>query len=147
LTRLLFGNITQLGLQRKRYGPFEEIQKDKTIPVLDIGTVKHIRKGHITIYTGIDHIEGNAVHFTNGKQANVNAIIAAIGYDTSCTAITDVDQSRFEDLKSKISKQQYFGKDGLYGCGFWIGPTGHIREIASDAQLIANDIAERVHSS
>jgi indole-3-pyruvate monooxygenase len=54
-----------------------------------------------------------------------------------------IDKNRFEDLKVPVNRQKYFGKDDLYFCGFWIGPTGQIREIASDAQKIAKDIAQR----
>jgi indole-3-pyruvate monooxygenase len=37
-------------------------------------------------------------------------------------------------------KQKYFGKDGLYFCGFYISPTGQIREIGQDAQKITKSI-------
>ena len=143
LMRLLFGDITKLGLKKMPYGPFEEIQRDGNIPVLDIGTIKHIRKGHINIYGGIDHIEGKTIHFSEGRQEDFDAIVAGIGYYRDYAEIIDVDKSRFEDLKVSVNKQKYFGKDGLYFCGFWIGPTGQIREIASDAQKIAKDIAKK----
>ncbi|MEO6000329.1 MAG: NAD(P)/FAD-dependent oxidoreductase [Chitinophagaceae bacterium] len=68
LMQLIIGDIRKLGLKKKSYGPFEEIKKDRNIPVLDIGTVKHIRKGHIKVHGGIDHIEGNFVHFTGGRK-------------------------------------------------------------------------------
>ncbi len=143
LMRLLFGDITKLGLKKMPYGPFEEIQRDRHIPVLDIGIIKHIRKKHITIYGGIDHIEDKTIYFSEDRQEDFDAIVAGIGYYSDHTKIVDVDKSRFEDLNLSIHKQKYFGKDGLYFCGFWIGATGQIREIASDAQKIAKDIAER----
>ncbi|MEP6927749.1 MAG: NAD(P)/FAD-dependent oxidoreductase [Ginsengibacter sp.] len=144
LMRLKFGDITKLGLKKKPYGPFAEIQRDRNIPVLDIGTIKHIREGHINTYGGIDHIEGKTIYFSEGRHENFDAIVAGIGYYRDYAEIIDVDKSRFEDLKVSVSKQKYFGKDGLYFCGFWIGPTGQIREIASDAQKIARDIAKKL---
>ena len=57
LMRLLFGDITKLGLKKMPYGTFEQIQKDGNIPLIDIGTIKHIREGHIKIYDNIDHID------------------------------------------------------------------------------------------
>lgn len=143
LMRLLFGDITKLGLKKMPYGTFEQIQKDGRIPVLDIGTIKHIREGHIKIYDSIDFIEDQTIHFLSGKKEDFDAIVAAIGYDMDQSAMIDVHKCRFEDLKVSINKQKYFGKDGLYFCGFWIGPTGVIREIASDAQKIAKDIAKK----
>jgi indole-3-pyruvate monooxygenase len=144
LMRIIFGDITKLGLKKKSYGPFEEIQKDQHTPVLDIGTLKHIRKGHITIYGDIAHMEGKTIYFSDGRHDDFDAVVAAIGYTRSYTEIIDTDKGRFEDLKVSVHKQKYFGKDGLYFCGFWIGPTGQIREIGLDAQKIAKSIAKNI---
>ena len=108
--------------------------------------MKHIRKGHIKVYQGIDHIEGNTVHFSDGEKADFDAIVAGIGFDRNNAEIVAVDKSRFKDLDVSAAKQKYFGKDGLYFCGFWIAPTGQIREIASEAQKIAKDIARKENS-
>jgi indole-3-pyruvate monooxygenase len=137
----LFGDITKLGLKKMSYGAFEQIQKDGSIPPLDIGTIKHIREGHIKIHDGIDQIRGKTVHFVDGKKEDFDAIVAAIGYHRDYAETVKVDQSRFEDLKTSVEKQKYFGNDGLYFCGFWISPTGLIRQISLDAQKIAEDIA------
>ncbi|HET7002197.1 MAG TPA: NAD(P)-binding domain-containing protein [Puia sp.] len=141
LLSILIGDITKLGLQKMPYGVFEQIRKDRTIPVLDFGTVKHIRKGHISIHENIDQVEGNTVHFADGEKENFDSIITAIGYHTDFAEFVQVDMEREEDLKMKSDRQKYFGKDGLYACGFWIGPTGVIREISLDAQRIAKHIA------
>ena len=69
--------------------------------------------------------------------------MAAIGYDRNYAEIIAVDKSRFDDLRVSVPKQKYFGKDNLYFCGFWVSPTGQIREIASDAQIIAADISRK----
>jgi indole-3-pyruvate monooxygenase len=143
LFRFLFGDITKLGLRKMPHGVFQQIKKNAQLPVLDIGTIKHIRQGHIRIYGDIEHIEGKTVHFGDSKKEDYEAIVAAIGYYRDYAGIINLDQSRFEDLKLRVGKQRYFGKDGLYFCGFWIGPTGQIREIARDAQKIARDIAKR----
>jgi len=143
LMRLLVGNITKLGLKKLPYGPLEQIQKDGTVPLLDIGTVRHIREGHIKIYSDIDFIENSTVHFKDGKEKDFDVVVAAIGYYRDYAAIIAVDAARFEDLKLPVSRQQYFGKDGLYFCGFWIAPTGQFREIARDAKKIAKHIRKR----
>jgi hypothetical protein len=52
LMRWLIGDITRLGLQRKSYGPLEEISRDGHPPVLDIGTIRHIREPMDSIFAG-----------------------------------------------------------------------------------------------
>lgn len=144
----LYGDIRKLGLQKSRYGPFEQIQKEGKIPLLDIGTIRHIREGHIKVYDDIDVIEGKSVHFKNGQQHHFDAIVAAIGYHNGLSGFIQVDPLRFDDLKKPVGQQKYFGADGLYFCGFWIGPTGEIREISKDAKIIAADIAgEKIRRS
>jgi indole-3-pyruvate monooxygenase len=143
LIKWLTGDITKLGLRKMPYGPLEEIRRDGNAPVLDIGTIQLIRKGQIKVYGNIDFIEGSTVQFENDKSGIFNAIVAGIGYNRDYAEIADVDKSRFEDLRTSIDKQKFFGRDGLYFCGFWISPTGQIREIASDARKIAADIAKK----
>jgi len=140
--RLSVGNITKLGLQKMPYGPLEEIRKDRNAPVLDIGTIKLIREGHINIYDDIDRIESKTVHFRSGRKQDFDAIVAGIGYDRE-EKILNVDKNRWPDLEWPVGRQKYFGKDGLYFCGYWISPTGQIREIAHDARKIAQHIANR----
>lgn len=141
LMKLLLGDITKLGLKKLPYGPLEQIQKDQSVPLLDIGTLKLIKDGNCTIYEDIDHIEGNTVYFKDGKKQDFDAIVAAIGYHKGFVGnVLKVDNSRFEDLNVSVDKQKYFGKDGLYFCGFWISPTGQIREISLDAKKIIKHI-------
>jgi indole-3-pyruvate monooxygenase len=142
LMKWLIGDLTRLGLKKKPYGPLEGIRRDGNAPVLDIGTLFHIRKGHVKIYDNIDHIDGKIIYFKDGKHAGFDAIVAGIGYYRDYAEIVDVDKDRFEDLRLSAGKQKYFGKDGLYFCGYWVSPTGQIREIASDAQKIAKGIAK-----
>ena len=146
LMRLLIGDIKKLGLKKLPCGPLEQIHRHGTIPVLDIGTLRLIREKHIKLYDNIDYISGNTIHFIDGKKEHFDSIIAGIGYYRDYAEIIDVDKNRFEDLKVSVKKQKYFGKAGLYFCGFWISPTGQIREIALDAQTIAKDIAKKERS-
>ena len=143
LIGLLIGDITKLGLKKLPYGPLEQVRKYGRIPLLDIGTIKHIREGHIKIFGNIDNISGKTVHFADGKQEDFDVIVACIGYNRNYSEIIAVDRSRFEDLKVSVNKQKYFGKDGLYFCGYWVAPTGQIREITLDSQKIAMDISRK----
>ena len=144
LLKLITGDIEDLGLRKLPYGPLEQIQKDQSIPLLDIGTLKLIREGHIRLFKDIDHIEANTVYFTDDCKENFGAIVAAIGFEKGISKeIFKVDQRRFDDLKNKADRQKHFGEDGLYFCGFWISPTGQIREISQDAKRIAKDIKEK----
>ncbi|MBS1567201.1 MAG: NAD(P)/FAD-dependent oxidoreductase [Bacteroidetes bacterium] len=143
LVKAITGDITRLGLRRKQYGPLQQIRLEGKAPVLDIGTLRLIREGHIEIYGDIKQIEGKTVYFKDGQEQDFDAIIAAIGYEQVNSELLRIDPSRFQDLRRPIRLQKYFGADGLYFCGFWISPTGQLRENASDALKIARHIAGR----
>jgi hypothetical protein len=137
----LIGDITKLGLRPLPYGPMEQIAKDGSIPVIDIGVVNYIRKGYIKILGAIKTISGDTVYFEKGEQRHFDAIIAAIGYETGSSYFAPL-QERGDDYRQPIGNQQYFGKDGLYTCGFNINATGLFHEIAKEAKIIAADIAK-----
>jgi indole-3-pyruvate monooxygenase len=147
LINLYIGDLAGLRLIKMPYGALEEISRDGNAPVLDIGTIQHIRKGHIKVFDDIDHIEGSTIYFKDGRKGNFNAIVAGIGYYRDYAEIVEVDKSRFEDLHVNTGKQKYFGKDGLYFCGYWVSTTGQIREISMDAKRIAEDISKKESQS
>jgi len=143
LVRGVIGDVTRLGLERLPYGPIQQIVNDGKAPVLDIGLVRLIREGKVRIYPGVDRIGGTTVQFADGRSAEFDAIVAAIGYTRNGAEIVEVAPDRFEDLRLQIGRQRHFGEDGLYFCGYWISPTGQIREIAQDAKKIVADIRKR----
>lgn len=141
LLRLLVGDLEKLGLRKKSIGPLAQIAAEGKAPVLDIGTIDLIKKGKLSVYPGILDINGPQVDFSDGRSAQFDVIVAALGYTTGLQEWIDLPPERFDDLRKSTAKQQFFGKDGLYFCGFWISPTGQLREIGLDAQRITNHIA------
>jgi len=125
LVRAYIGNLSKLGLRKKDCGPIEQIVREGKAPVLDIGIIRLIRKGHVPIRGGIDHIAGPTIHFSEGAHDDFDAIVTGTGFSN--------------DVEVKP-----FGEDGRYFCGYWISPTGQIREIGLDARKITGDIAKRV---
>ena len=147
LIRMLVGDITKLGLKKSKYGPREQIEKQKRIPLLDTGTIKLIKQGHIKVYGDILRIEGNTVYFRDNKQQEFDAIILATGYRHNLEDFLNTGSDRIEDAGHPISKQTCFGKDGLYFCGFYVSPMGMLREIGIEALKIAKDISAKKMAS
>ncbi|GMQ30500.1 NAD(P)/FAD-dependent oxidoreductase [Algoriphagus confluentis] len=141
LIKFLTGDIEKLGLKKLPYGPLEQITTHQQVPLLDLGTLKLIRDGNCPVFGEISHLEPHQVVFKDGKTLDADGIIAAIGYEKNYGQhLMDLTKERIQDLSLPIQKQQFAGKDGLYFCGYYISPTGQIREIASDAQWIAQQI-------
>jgi thioredoxin reductase len=143
LIRMLVGDIKKLGLKKSKYGPMEQIQKQKRIPLLDIGTIELIKEGFIKVYGDILRIEGSTIYFEDNRQQNFDAIILATGYHHNLNSFINVCNNRIDDLNNSINRQNYFGKDGLYFCGFYVSPYGMLREIGIEANVIASDISKK----
>jgi len=143
IIKLAVGDISKLGLKKSAYGPREQIEKQKRIPLLDIGTIDLIREGHIKVYGDIKWIEGNTVYFDDGKQQTFDAIICATGYQHNLESFLSVNAERMNDLGREINKQDYFGVDGLYFCGFYLSPKGMLHEIGTEATRNAKDIEKK----
>lgn len=143
LLKILVGDISKLGLKKSKYGPLEQIEKEFKIPLLDIGTLKLIRQGHIKVYGDIVKIEGNTVTFEDNKQQVFDSIILATGYQHNLESFLNLSSDRINDLNKCVDKQSCFGKDGLYFCGFYVSPMGMLREIGIEARKVSEDIAKK----
>ena len=80
ILRVAVGDITKHGLRKFPYGPVTQIRKDKHIPLIDVGTMKLIREGNVSVYTGVAEVSGNRIRFEGGKEAEFDALILAMGY-------------------------------------------------------------------
>jgi cation diffusion facilitator CzcD-associated flavoprotein CzcO len=141
LMKILVGNIEQYGLKKLPYGPMEQIARDHSIPLLDIGTMALIKAGKIKIYGDIESIEGSHIHFQE-KSANFDAIIMATGYQKGLEQIISLDPLRQKDIKLNIGSRRFFGADNLYFCGFHVSPGGMLREISLESEYITKSIVK-----
>ena len=140
ILRAVIGDITQYGLRKLPYGPATQIRNDKHIPLIDIGTMKLIRAGHIDVYSGVENFAGNRIKFTDGKEADFDSIILATGYQPRVNSFLQ-EQSVYDENGTPISTGREAGVTGLYFCGYYVSPTGMLREIAMEARQISAAIA------
>ncbi|HET8678591.1 MAG TPA: NAD(P)/FAD-dependent oxidoreductase [bacterium] len=139
ILRLVFGNLSGLGLRRSRYGPFAQIRRKARIPLIDVGTVGLIRRGHVQVRPGIERFTRDGVVFAGGQETRFDAVVMATGYRPAlsfldeASAVTDAHGNPFASGREVLP--------GLYFCGFHVSPTGMLREIAMEAKRIAREIA------
>jgi hypothetical protein len=136
------GDITKYGLRKLPYGPITQIRQDGHIPLIDVGTMKLIKNGQIAIYQGIKEFTEDGVIFTDGKQAQCNAMILATGYRPHVNAfLTGISAVAYDKNGRPLSSRQETKIPGLYFCGYYVAPTGMLREIGIEAKQISASIA------
>ena len=142
LMNILVGDIEKYGLKKLPYGPMEQIARNRSVPLLDIGTMDLIKAGKIKIYGDIQSIEGDLVKFYH-DSVQFDAIIMGTGYRTGLEKFISIDQQRLDDIRLSIKNRKFFGVDNLYFCGFHVSPSGMLREIGLESKIIAAAIKEK----
>ena len=140
LVRLYIGDITEYGLRKLPYGPVAQARNNGHIPLIDVGTMRLIKAGHITVFPGIQQLLKDGVRFVDGRQIQFDAIIFATGYRPRVHEFLHAPGTYDEDgvpLTTACESSQ----KGLYFCGFYVSPTGMLREIGLEAKRISASIA------
>ena len=138
--RMTVGDITKVGLRKLPYGPATQIEKDKHIPLIDIGTMKLIRSGDVTVHGGVERFTTDGVVFDDGATAQFDAVILATGYRPRVDEFVP-DPATYDAAGTPLTTGVESAAPGLYYCGFHVSPTGMLREIGIEARSIADAIA------
>lgn len=143
ILRTVVGDITKYGLRKLPYGPATQIKKDKRIPLIDVGTMRLICLGEIVVYTGVEKFLENRIRFNDGKEADFDAVVLATGYRPQVSDFLQDNASVLDKEGTPISTGKESSIPGLYFCGYYVSPTGMLREIAIEARQISKAIAQK----
>lgn len=143
LIRLSVGDLSAYGLRKPPYGPLTQIAERGRIPVIDVGTVAAIKKGRITVFSGVERFGPDGVSFADGRTGRFDAVILATGYRPAladfledCARVTDeYGAPHVSGVESELP--------GLFFCGFYVSPAGMLHEIAVEAPRIVRQILTR----
>jgi cation diffusion facilitator CzcD-associated flavoprotein CzcO len=142
ILRIAIGDITKYGLRKLSYGPLTQIQRDGHIPLVDIGTINLIRNRQVTVYEGIKEFIKDGVIFNDGKQASFDAVILATGYRPRVIPfLTGISAPLYNENGMPLSSGHETKIPGLYFCGYYVAPTGMLREIGIEAKRISRSTA------
>uniref|UniRef100_J3L2B4 Flavin-containing monooxygenase n=1 Tax=Oryza brachyantha TaxID=4533 RepID=J3L2B4_ORYBR len=136
---LILGNTGQLGLRRPKTGPIELKNLTGRTPVLDVGTLDHIKSGKIKVVGAVKEMTGQGVRFADGKEEQFDAIILATGYRSNVPSwLKDGGDLFTRDGISKVPfPNSWRGRNGLYTVGF---TQRGLLGTSSDALNVAKDI-------
>ena len=137
--RLAVGNFEKFGLRRAAKGPRRMVEEDGRVPLIDIGTLARIKDGAIKVRGGIDRFTADGVAFTDAKTENFDAVILATGFRPDLRRLLPDVDGVFGQHGMPVVTGQATAAPGLYFCGQITVPTGQLREIAIEAQRIADE--------
>ncbi|MBI1416049.1 MAG: SidA/IucD/PvdA family monooxygenase [Limimaricola sp.] len=140
ILRWKLGTVESYGLMPAGKGPVAQIVEDGRIPLIDVGTLRMIRAGHIGVRPGLAAIDGARVSFADGKAADYDAIMLATGYRVDLTPILGDAPDVLENGRPRVSGGPT-ARRGLYFCSYTASPNGQLRQIGIEAREIAADAA------
>jgi indole-3-pyruvate monooxygenase len=142
LLRLTIGNLSKLGFRKAASGPITQIKRTSRVPLIDIGTIGLVRAGQIEIRGGVRSMSDAHITFEDGSSHRFDTIVLATGFRPEIERFSQ----RRNDVFVKgttYGESRVIGDAGLYFCGFFVSPTGMLRDIAMEARWIAEHITRR----
>ncbi len=141
LKKITIGNLDKYGIKIRSQSPLQQLRETGKTPLIDLGTVNMIKKGHIKVLPDIVSFSENTVHFNNGKSYEMDALICATGYQSGISRLIPEIKSyldRYGNPKFPIGTGRW---SGLYFLGFNnFRPGGVLGIINEDSEQIAKHI-------
>jgi cation diffusion facilitator CzcD-associated flavoprotein CzcO len=147
LLKLTIGDLSRYGLQKLPYGPNTQIARDGRIPLLDVGTVSLIKQGALQVKPAIQRFDSEEVRFVDGQSQAYGAVVLATGYRPNLDVLASGIGRALDDTGQPVCSGQESPLTGLYFCGFYVSPTGMLREIGIEAKQIAQSIKAKKEST
>jgi len=140
MVRMTVGDVTKAGLRKLPYGPNAQIARDHHVPLLDIGTMKQIKQGRITVHGDLDRFTEDGVVFADGGQVALDAVILATGYRAAIGDFLADWEAVCDNAGTPTVSGAPTPLAGLYFCGMYVSPAGMLREIGLEATRISAHI-------
>ena len=141
LIRLTVGDLGAVGLRKAPYGPNVQIARDHRIPLLDAGTMAHLRAGRIAVHGGIERFTEREVVFTDGERLRVDVVVLATGFRPALEEFLTPWREVCDAHGAPLVSGYPTALPGLWFCGQYVSPAGMLREIGIEARRIAAQIA------
>jgi cation diffusion facilitator CzcD-associated flavoprotein CzcO len=140
IQRVLYSDLERHGLARAVRGPMGQIAGRNRIPLLDVGTIARIRSGELEVRPGIREFSSTEVCFTDGREEPFDVVVLATGYEPGLGELLREVPGAATAGGLPVRSGVRGVVDGLFFCGFYVSPTGMLREIGLEARRIAREI-------
>ncbi|KAI3757137.1 hypothetical protein L6452_04671 [Arctium lappa] len=137
--KLLYGDLSEHGIQRPVKGPFLIKRELGRSPVIDVGTIARIKTRDIKVMSTIEEVNEDLIKFTDGTEKHFDAIVFATGFRSTVRKWLEDDGGLFNEkgMPKHKSPNHWKGDHGLYCVGF---ASQGLFGISNDAKNIADDI-------
>ncbi|MDX2249050.1 MAG: NAD(P)/FAD-dependent oxidoreductase [Bacteroidia bacterium] len=142
--KIVIGDLSRYGVPMSRLSPAEQLKTTGHTPVIDLGTVAHIKSGRIKILPDVDRFTEEGVRFIDGKTYPFDSVILATGYRALIREFIENPEPLLDSYglpKQAVAEGDY---RGLYFVGFDNYKLGGILgTIYNDSEVVAETIRRK----
>ncbi len=133
IARLAIGDLRQFGARPAAWRPFSAHR----IPIIDVGWVKELKRGRITLKPDITRFTATGVVYEDRTAEDFDVVIAATGFNTRLDQLIEVPGLIDERGYPKYRSGQPTSEPGLYFMGYTESVRGHLFEANRDSRRLA----------
>ena len=137
IAKFELGDLSPYGINPPEWTVF----RDKRIPMIDVGYVKELKAGNITVKADIAHFTENGVQFTDGTQEDYDVVIAGTGYRTGLETILDIPDVIDAEGNVIAKNGDNAPHKGLWFIGLLSSPAGVLMAARIQSRTVAKMIA------
>ncbi len=144
MQKLVIGDLSKYGISKAPRGIVTQLERDDVVPTIDVGLIKALRAGTVTVVASIDRFVDGTVRLSDGSTITPDAIIVATGYRRGLESLVGGLDVLLENGRPLVNADaQLDSAPGLYFIGYSNPITGNIRQLAIDARKIARNAKHR----
>jgi putative flavoprotein involved in K+ transport len=136
LRRAAFGDLSDVGLPAPDR-PYSEFLRRRVIPIVDVGLVRAVKDGRVTVVPAVERFEGKPV-LADGRVVEVDAVIAATGFRTGLEPLVGhlgvLDEA---GVPLVHGADEHPSAPGLHFVGYLVTLGGTLRLIGKQAERLA----------
>jgi len=136
IARLTVPDLSTRRMARPRPDLYTRVERDRSVPVHDTGIVTLIESGTVTPVAAVTGFGLETVQLADGATLRPDAVIFATGYRRGLEDLLD----GLDLLDSQGHPRSRSGTEaapGFYFVGFTVSATGALRQMSTDARLVA----------
>ena len=139
LALLALGDLEKYGLKPPAWLPFTS----RRVATIDVGFVKQLKQGNVTIRPDIERFTPSGVIYDDGRQESFDVVIAATGFQSGLDQLLDVPGLLDDHGIPLCPSGQPTAYRGLYFMGYTYSLRGHLFEANRASRRLAQHLAHR----
>jgi len=143
LQRVAVGDLRRFGIPRAPRGIATQQARDDVTPTLDVGLLRALKAGKVTVVAAVEKFTADAVVLADGTELRPDAVVLATGFRRGLESLVgDLGVLARTGRPLVNGDAQLAAHPGLFFLGYSNPLTGNLRQLGIDATKIAKAVAK-----